>query len=239
MIVDDRAKKQRSVTNCWILNARFLSKEGGRVFDSISRARCRTAGQKSTISGGVLRRGVLYRLKYIDVTRTARCRARFIERDSLSSSPEIVHRERVPLVLARSPVSLWSNLCGFATSVTVGFPPLLPSIYTCTRRFSSTRTSCSLSYIEHVVVRDSKPRGNVTNRRLACLSRLIDGEFSGHWLREWKPANWWIVLSKARCSSSLREKFSIIYFLARKKREYLKEKKKILHVARRKCKRRN
>lgn len=39
--------------------------------------------------------GVLYRLKFIDVTttpETARCRARFIERDSLSSSHEIVHR---------------------------------------------------------------------------------------------------------------------------------------------------
>lgn len=40
--------------------------------------------------------------------------------------------------------------------------PSSPSIYTCTRRFSSTRTSCSLSYIEHVAVRDSKPRSNVT-----------------------------------------------------------------------------
>lgn len=94
-----------------ILNARFLSMEGGRVFDSISRARRRTAGQKrwSTISGGVLRCGVLYRLKYIDVTttaETARCRARFIERDSLSSSLEIVHRERVPLVLALDPPCL-------------------------------------------------------------------------------------------------------------------------------------
>lgn len=109
---------------------------------------------------------------------------------------------------AWSPVSLWSNLCGFATSVTVGFLPLLASI----------RVHVGFhppALLVHYLTLNTWPYvipSPEATWRLACLSRLIDGEFSGHSLRGWKPANWYsLPVRETRCSSSLRENLDYLF----------------------------